>query len=91
MLFRWTTENGESGPLEEMKEQLKLTIQRTFNVTAELAERLQLELMQCVKRKNLVSDDETTFTLCKNWGSKVKASIFLYGLWCIRTIPGGKL
>ena len=40
--------------LDEMHDQLKLTIQKTFSVSQELAGRLLLELVQCVKRKNLV-------------------------------------
>ena len=38
-----------------MHDQLRVTIQKTFNVTPELAARLHEELIQCVKRKHLVS------------------------------------
>ncbi len=52
--FRYAGEDGDPGLLEEMHEQLRLTIQKTFGVSSELAGRLLLELLQCVRRKNLV-------------------------------------
>ncbi len=54
LLHRYAGEDGEPGLLEEMHDQLRLTIQKTFGVSTELAGRLLLELLQCVKRKNLV-------------------------------------
>ncbi|CAB4068423.1 TRPM3 [Lepeophtheirus salmonis] len=53
---KYAGENGEPGLLDsQMAEQLKLTIQKTFRVSAEQAYRLHLELSQCVKRKNLIT------------------------------------
>ena len=62
---KYAGDDGEPGLLEEMHDQLKLTIQKTFDVSADLAERLLLELIQCVKRKNLVS--KTFFNLHLNF------------------------
>ena len=42
-----------------MHDQLRVTIQKTFNVAPELAAKLHEELIQCVKRKHLVSDGYT--------------------------------
>ena len=55
-LSRYAGEDGDPGLLEEMHDQLRVTIQKTFNVTPELAARLHEELIQCVKRKHLVSE-----------------------------------
>lgn len=54
IFFRYAGDDGDPGHLDEMHDQLKMTIQKTFNVTPELAEKLHEELIQCVKRKNLV-------------------------------------
>lgn len=48
------TEDGE-GPLESMREHLLETIKRTFKVSAEQANQLYLELLQCVRKKNLIT------------------------------------
>ena len=56
-LPRYAGEDGDPGLLEEMHDQLRVTIQKTFNVTPELAARLHEELIQCVKRKHLVSSE----------------------------------
>ena len=39
----------------QMEQQIKLTIQKTFKVKQQQAERLFLELNQCVKRKHLIT------------------------------------
>ncbi|GFV05702.1 transient receptor potential cation channel trpm [Trichonephila clavipes] len=39
--------------LEDVKEQLLMTIERTFHLTRDHAEKLHCELMQCVRRKDL--------------------------------------
>ncbi|XP_012140924.2 transient receptor potential cation channel, subfamily M isoform X5 [Megachile rotundata] len=49
-------ENGENeGPLESMREQLLDTIKRTFKVTAEQASQLYSELLQCTRKKHLIT------------------------------------
>lgn len=55
MLRRYASESGEQTVLENMKEYLLNTIQRTFEVGVEQAECLYQELLECTKRKNLVS------------------------------------
>ncbi len=60
---RYAGEDGDPGLLDDMHEQLRLTIQKTFGVSSELAGRLLLELLQCVKRKNLVSPYDATFVV----------------------------
>ena len=52
---KYAGEDGQPGLLDDMHDQLRVTIQKTFDVSAELAGRLLIELVQCVKRKNLVS------------------------------------
>lgn len=54
---RWRdgqTGDGE-GPLEGVKEQVLETIKRTFQVSAEQASQLCSELLQCTRKKHLVS------------------------------------
>ncbi|GFS98609.1 transient receptor potential cation channel trpm [Nephila pilipes] len=41
--------------LEDVKEQLLMTIERTFHLTRDHAEKLHCELMQCVRRKDLIT------------------------------------
>ncbi|CAL1279991.1 unnamed protein product, partial [Larinioides sclopetarius] len=41
--------------LEDVKEQLLMTIERTFHLTRDNAEKLHCELMQCVRRKDLIT------------------------------------
>lgn len=56
-LRRWRdgqTGDGE-GPLEGVKEQVLETIKRTFQVSAEQASQLCSELLQCTRKKHLVS------------------------------------
>ena len=60
---RYAGDDGDPGLLDEMHDQLRLTIQKTFGVSPELAGRLLLELLQCVKRKNLVSHGLLTWLL----------------------------
>ena len=55
LFLRYAGEDGDPGLLDEMHDQLRMTIQKTFNVTPELAAKLHEELIQCVKRKHLVS------------------------------------
>ena len=47
-------EEGE-GHLEGMRDHLLKTIKSTFKVSHEQANQLYLELLQCVRRKHLVS------------------------------------
>ena len=44
-----------SSVLDGMKEQLVATIQRTFNVDILQADKLYSELLQCVRKKNLIT------------------------------------
>ena len=44
-----------SSVLDGMKEQLVATIQRTFNVDVHQADKLYLDLLQCVRKKNLIT------------------------------------
>lgn len=56
-LCRWRdgqTGDGE-GPLEGVKEQVLETIKRTFQVSSEQASQLCSELLQCTRKKHLVS------------------------------------
>ena len=46
---------GFSSVLDGMKEQLVATIQRTFNVDVLQADKLYSELLQCVRKKNLIT------------------------------------
>nr|XP_034192351.1 transient receptor potential cation channel trpm isoform X9 [Osmia lignaria] len=49
-------ENGENeGPLESMREHLLDTIKRTFKVTTEQASQLYSELLQCTRKKHLIT------------------------------------
>ncbi|CAL7938905.1 unnamed protein product [Xylocopa violacea] len=49
-------ENGENeGPLESMREHLLDTIKRTFKVSAEQASQLYSELLQCTRKKHLIT------------------------------------
>ncbi|XP_015435152.1 PREDICTED: transient receptor potential cation channel trpm [Dufourea novaeangliae] len=49
-------ESGENeGPLESMREHLLDTIKRTFKVSAEQACQLYLELLQCTRKKHLIT------------------------------------
>ena len=52
----------EEGPLESMKDYMLETIKRTFKVSPEQANQLYSELLQCVKKKHLVSFFLITFT-----------------------------
>lgn len=55
-MFRYASdsESGEQTVLENMKEYLIDTIERTFEVGKEQAECLYGELLQCTRKKNLV-------------------------------------
>ena len=64
MLYcRYASESGEQSVLESMKDYLISTIQRTFEVGVEQAECLYSELLQCTRKKNLVSSHSTGFAL----------------------------
>ncbi|XP_059081116.1 transient receptor potential cation channel trpm-like isoform X3 [Tigriopus californicus] len=52
---KYAVEDGGPGPLDDMQEQIIQTIQKTFNVAPELAVKLHGELIQCVKRKHLIT------------------------------------
>lgn len=54
-LLRYASDDSEEQTvLESMKEYLLTTIERTFEVGSEQAERLYYELLQCTRKKNLV-------------------------------------
>jgi len=53
--FRYAQENGDVQVLESMKDYLISMIQRTFEVSIEQSECLYSELLQCTRKKNLVS------------------------------------
>lgn len=53
---KYASESGDSSTvLDGMHEQLTAAIQRTFRVDASQAERLLSELLQCVKKKDLIT------------------------------------
>ena len=53
---KYATETGESSTiLDGMREQLLAAIQRTFHVHQSQADKLLAELLQCVKKKNLIT------------------------------------
>lgn len=53
---KYATETGESSTvLDGMREQLLAAIQRTFSVHQSQADKLLAELLQCVKKKNLIT------------------------------------
>lgn len=52
--------------LKSMKDYIIATIQRAFEVAAELADGLFSELMQCVENKHLVSKTTDTGCLSEN-------------------------
>ena len=52
--FRYAGEDGNLDVLTEMSQELTLKLMKTFDVNADQAARLLMELKQCVKRKNLV-------------------------------------
>jgi hypothetical protein len=60
---RYASESGEQSVLESMKDYLISTIQRTFEVSVEQAECLYSELLQCTRKKNLVSSCCAGFAL----------------------------
>lgn len=63
-----------------MHDQLRLTIQKTFNVSIELAGRLLLELIQCVKRKNLVSLQKNAHSMHqKKYEIQISVSLKVFG------------
>ena len=65
-----------------MQEDLLKSLMKTFNVNADQAARLLMELKQCVKRKNLVSISDITEILCNFSQKKLHHTIvhpvFLY-------------
>jgi len=52
---KYASESGEQSVLESMKDYLISTIQRTFEVSVEQAECLYSELLQCTRKKNLIT------------------------------------
>lgn len=59
---------------ESLRDQLIMTIQKIFQYTVEQAEKLFIELMLCVKKKEMVSEHALNWVL----SSLVKP------LWCCR-------
>ena len=57
--FRYASDDGDLGVLHAMGDLLVQTIQKTFHVSVDVARKLNEELIQCVKRKNLVRIKET--------------------------------
>lgn len=53
--IRYASETGEQTVLESMRDYLIGTIQKTFEVGLQQAECLYGELLQCTRKKNLVS------------------------------------
>ncbi|XP_075216680.1 transient receptor potential cation channel, subfamily M isoform X1 [Lycorma delicatula] len=54
-VHKYASESGEQTVLESMKDYLISTIQRTFEVGTEQAECLYSELLQCTRKKNLIT------------------------------------
>ncbi|RZF33234.1 hypothetical protein LSTR_LSTR012995 [Laodelphax striatellus] len=54
-VHKYASETGEQTVLESMKDYLINTIQRTFEVGVEQAECLYVELLQCTRKKNLIT------------------------------------
>ena len=53
---KYVSEDGESSSvLDGMKQQLFATIQRTFNIDVQQADKLFGELLQCVRKRNLIT------------------------------------
>ncbi|XP_069671775.1 transient receptor potential cation channel trpm isoform X1 [Periplaneta americana] len=52
---KYASESGEQTVLESMKDYLINTIQRTFEVSVEQSECLYSELLQCTRKKNLIT------------------------------------
>lgn len=52
---KYAGDDGDFEYLDDMKDELLLTIMKTFSASADMAARLFLELKQCVKRKNLIT------------------------------------
>ena len=61
---------------EQLQDQLILTIQKTFQYSQEQAEKLFIELMLCVKKKELVSS---------SWYSQEQAEkLFIELMLCVK-------
>ena len=54
MQRRYVGEDDNADLLTDYVDHLNATIMKTFDINLEQAARLQMELRQCVKRKNLV-------------------------------------
>ncbi|KAK6630175.1 hypothetical protein RUM44_005731 [Polyplax serrata] len=54
-VHKYASESGEQTVLENMKDYLIGTIQRTFEVGSEQSECLYSELLQCTRKKNLIT------------------------------------
>ena len=52
--FRYVGEDGSNDLLTDYVDHLNATIMKTFDINLEQAARLQMELRQCVRKKNLV-------------------------------------
>ncbi|XP_065569239.1 transient receptor potential cation channel trpm-like isoform X2 [Artemia franciscana] len=53
--YRYIDENGDSTLLDSLREQMTTTIAKTFRVDMEKAKVLYFEILQCVKKKNLIT------------------------------------
>ncbi|XP_075981587.1 transient receptor potential cation channel, subfamily M isoform X3 [Anticarsia gemmatalis] len=54
-MHKYASENGEQTGLESMRDYLISTIQKTFEVGLQQAECLYSELLQCTRKKNLIT------------------------------------
>ncbi|KAK2725510.1 hypothetical protein QYM36_000114 [Artemia franciscana] len=53
--YRYIDENGDYTLLDSLREQMTTTIAKTFRVNMEKAKVLYSEILQCVKKKNLIT------------------------------------
>lgn len=53
--YRYASDGDEQPVLESMRDYLINTIQKTFEVGMDQAEKLYQELLQCTRNKNLVN------------------------------------
>lgn len=66
---RYASDGEEQTVLESMRDYLINTIQKTFEVGLEQADRLYQELLQCTRNKNLVSKRKISIIMPR-YGSK---------------------
>ena len=55
IVLRYAGEDPNSDLLTDYSDHLNATIMKTFDINLEQAARLQMELRQCVRKKNLVT------------------------------------